>query len=69
MKLPMVAQIVGALVNIALDPVLIFGFGPVAALGIKGAAIATVAGQIVAAMIVWKGGYVRSPKRYQYALP
>lgn len=67
MKLPMVAQIVGALVNIALDPVLIFGFGPVAALGIKGAAIATVAGQIVAAMIVWKGGYVPSPKRYQYA--
>lgn len=37
----MAAQIVGALVNIALDPVLIFVLG----LGVKGAAIATVTGQ------------------------
>lgn len=52
MRRPMVAQIVGALVNIAFDPLLISGFGPVPAMGIAGAAIATVAGQVVAACIV-----------------
>lgn len=41
-----VAQIVGALTNIALDPVMIFGYFGVPQMGIAGAAYATVIGQI-----------------------
>ncbi len=40
---PMLTQSLGAITNIILDPVFIFGFG----MGVKGAAIATVIGQIV----------------------
>ena len=45
--LPMLYQSLGAILNILLDPVLIFGAGPIHALGIRGAAIATVFGQAV----------------------
>ena len=46
----MIAQGLGAVVNIILDPVFIFGLGPIPALGIRGAAIATVIGQFAAAI-------------------
>ncbi|MBQ4248587.1 MAG: MATE family efflux transporter [Clostridia bacterium] len=61
MKTPMRAQIVGAAVNIALDPLLIFGAAGVPGMGIRGAAIATVIGQTAAALIVLKGGVRRPP--------
>lgn len=66
MKLPMIAQIVGALVNIVLDPILIFGLGFVPKMGIAGAAIATVCGQVAAALIVMTKGYRKSPELSKY---
>jgi len=43
---PMVGQIIGAVVNIILDPIMIFGWFGLPALGVTGAAIATVIGQL-----------------------
>ena len=48
---PMILQLVGAITNLILDPIFIFGWGPVPSLGVEGAAIATVAGQILAMVI------------------
>lgn len=47
----MITQSVGAIINIILDPILIFGLFGVPKLGIAGAAIATVAGQIIAMIL------------------
>lgn len=66
MKTPMIAQIVGAVFNIALDPLLIFGMWGIPEMGISGAAIATVVGQVAAALIVLKKGIRRSPSLKVY---
>ena len=44
----MITQIIGAVINIILDPIMIFGYLGCPALGVRGAAIATVIGQCVA---------------------
>ena len=51
MIIPMIAQITGSVINIILDVILIFGMGSIPALGITGAAAATVIGQWAAMMI------------------
>jgi putative MATE family efflux protein len=48
---PSAVMIVTALVNIALDPVLIFGLGPMPAMGVAGAATATVTSQAIGVII------------------
>lgn len=66
MHVPMLAQILGAVTNIILDPILIFGLLGFPEMGIAGAAIATIAGQIVAALVVMRDALYKSPKLKQY---
>ena len=61
-----IGQVVGAVVNIILDPILIFGMFGIHKFGIAGAAIATVIGQIVAALVVMRKAFVRSPEKSCY---
>jgi len=51
-RFAMRVQIASLFLNAALDPILIFGFGPVPAFGVAGAATATVASQMIALLIV-----------------
>lgn len=49
--LSMITQLIGAVINMILDPLFILGMGPFPRLEAKGAAIATVTGQIIAFIV------------------
>ena len=49
----MITQMVGAITNIILDPILIFGLFGLPAFGVRGAAIATVVGQVIAGITAY----------------
>ena len=49
----MITQTTGAIINLILDPIFIFGLFGMPVMGVKGAALATVIGQIVAAIFAF----------------
>ena len=59
--LSMVSLIIGAVVNIILDPIMIFGLLGCPAMGIRGAAIATVIGQLIGAAVALWFNRVKNP--------
>lgn len=59
--LSMISLIVGAVLNIILDPIMIFGLLGCPAMGIRGAAIATVIGQMVGAVTALVFNRLRNP--------
>ncbi len=68
----MIGQLSGAIINIALDPVFIFGYFGIPALGVIGAAWATVIGQVASFLIICYINYFRNKEidnKLRYYVP
>lgn len=69
-KTPFIINTVGLVFNMVFDPLLIFGFGPIPALGVSGAAIATVLAQLVVTLIFVyayvKNEYIKGKKALKF---
>lgn len=62
-----IGQIVGAVVNIILDPVMIYGLGPVPEMGVEGAAYATVIGQVASAVLLF-AFHIKFNKEFKHGI-
>lgn len=65
MKITMISLLIGCVLNITLDPMIIFGIGPFPELGIAGAALATGFGQCVP-IVIYIAAYLKRPKRVAF---
>lgn len=62
-----IGQVVGAVVNIILDPIMIYGLGPVPEMGVEGAAYATVIGQVASALLLFIF-HMRLNKEFEHSI-
>ena len=65
MKITMISLLIGCVLNIILDPMIIFGIGPFPELGIAGAALVTGFGQCVP-IVIYIAAYLKRPKRVAF---